>query len=76
VKRSLGDYREMPKIKTKSSAKKRFKVTASGEIKVGYAFKRHNLRKRSVSARRQSRGMFVLCEGDKRLVSYLLPYKI
>ena len=37
----------MPKLKTKSSAKKRFRLTASGKVRAGVAFKRHNLRKRS-----------------------------
>ena len=37
----------MPKMKTKSSAKKRFKVTGSGKIKRKYAFKSHILTKKS-----------------------------
>lgn len=37
----------MPKMKTKSSAKKRFKVTASGKIKRKHAFKSHILTKKS-----------------------------
>ena len=37
----------MPKLKTKSSVKKRFKVTGTGKIKSGQANKRHNMRKRS-----------------------------
>ena len=37
----------MPKIKTKSSAKKRFKVTGSGKIKRKHAFKSHILTKKS-----------------------------
>lgn len=66
----------MPKIKTKSSAKKRFKVTASGEIKVGYSFKRHNLRRRQTKVKRQDRGTYVICASDKKLVKYLIPYKM
>lgn len=66
----------MPKIKTKSSAKKRFKVTANGEIKGAVAFKRHNLRRRQTKVKRQERGTFVLSNGDRRLVSYLIPYKM
>ncbi|MCA3245271.1 MAG: 50S ribosomal protein L35, partial [Azospirillum sp.] len=34
----------MPKMKTKSAAKKRFKVTSSGKVLAPVAFKRHNLR--------------------------------
>ena len=37
----------MPKMKTKSSAKKRFKVTGSGKIKRKHAFKNHILTKKS-----------------------------
>ena len=36
----------MPKMKTKSSARKRFKVSATGKVFVGVASKRHNMRKR------------------------------
>ena len=38
---------EMPKMKTKSSAKKRFKLTGSGKIKRKHAFKSHILTKKS-----------------------------
>lgn len=44
------DYKyrkKMPKMKTKSSAKKRFKVTGSGKIKRKHAFKSHILTKKS-----------------------------
>ena len=37
----------MPKMKTKSSAKKRFKVTGTGKIKRKHAFKNHILTKKS-----------------------------
>ena len=37
----------MPKMKTKSSAKKRFKITGSGKIKRKHAFKSHILTKKS-----------------------------
>jgi len=37
----------MPKMKTKSSAKKRFKVTGTGKIKRKHAFKSHILTKKS-----------------------------
>lgn len=39
-------YQSMPKLKTKSSAKKRFKLTASGKIKRKHAFKSHILTKK------------------------------
>jgi large subunit ribosomal protein L35 len=37
----------MPKMKTKSSAKKRFKFTGTGKIKRKHAYKSHLLRKKS-----------------------------
>ena len=37
----------MPKMKTKSSAKKRFKVTGTGKLKRKHAFKSHILTKKS-----------------------------
>jgi large subunit ribosomal protein L35 len=42
----------MPKIKTKSGAKKRFKLTGSGKIKRKHAFKSHILTKKSTKRKR------------------------
>ena len=42
----------MPKMKTKSSAKKRFKLTGSGKIKRKHAFKSHILTKKSTKRKR------------------------
>lgn len=64
----------MPKIKTKSGAKKRFKLTATGKVRGGVAFKRHNLRKRSQKMKRQARGTVILCAADARMVKSLMPY--
>jgi len=49
----------MPKMKTKSGAKKRFKVTAKGKIKAGQAGKRHGMIKRSNKFIRDARGQFL-----------------
>ena len=65
---------EMPKMKTKSSAKKRFKVTATGRIKAGQAGKRHGMIKRSNKQIRNQRGSMILAEGDERLVKIHMPY--
>ncbi len=64
----------MPKLKTKSSAKKRFKLTGTGKVRSAAAFKRHNLRKRSNKMKRQSRGMMVLSPQDARVVKSYMPY--
>ena len=63
----------MPKMKTKSSAKKRFKITGTGKVRAAAAFKRHNLRKRSNKMKRQSRGMMVLSPQDARIVKSYMP---
>ena len=65
----------MPKLKTNRSAKKRFGFTSSGKIKRNYAFKRHNLRKRSQSMKRKARGTNILEKSDYSLIKNLLPYK-
>lgn len=57
----------MPKLKSKSSAKKRFKVTATGLIKAKYACKSHFLRRRSKTMKRSNRGMKVLSAADMGL---------
>jgi large subunit ribosomal protein L35 len=60
------------KLKTKSSAKKRFVVTASGKIKAKYSCKSHFLRRRSQDMKRSARGTKVLAYGDSRLVQPML----
>jgi large subunit ribosomal protein L35 len=65
---------EMPKLKTKSSAKKRFRLTATGKVRAGVAFKRHNLRKRSQKMKRKARGTVMLCDADARIVKSYMPY--
>ncbi|MBI1205892.1 MAG: 50S ribosomal protein L35 [Azospirillum sp.] len=58
----------MPKLKTKSGAKKRFKLTASGHVKVQAANKRHGLVKRTQKMKRNARGTMVLATPDERIV--------
>ena len=65
---------EMPKMKTKSGAKKRFRLTATGKVKGNPAFLSHNLRKRSQKMKRQARGTMILSESDARIVKRILPY--
>jgi len=64
----------MPKLKTKSGAKKRFSRTATGKIKAAFGFKRHNLRKRSQKMKRKARGTFVMRPGDADHVKGYMPY--
>lgn len=64
----------MPKMKTKSGAKKRFKLTATGKVKVAQAGKRHGMIKRTTKFIRDARGTSVLSESDARIVRKFLPY--
>ncbi|HLI10894.1 MAG TPA: 50S ribosomal protein L35 [Alphaproteobacteria bacterium] len=64
----------MPKLKTKSGAKKRFSRTGTGKIKAAFGKKRHNLRKRSQKMKRTNRGTFTLTKGDEGLVKSYMPY--
>jgi large subunit ribosomal protein L35 len=64
----------MPKMKTKSGAKKRFKVTATGKVMVQQAGKRHGMIKRTTKFVRNARGMTVLSDQDAKIVKKFLPY--
>jgi large subunit ribosomal protein L35 len=65
---------QMPKLKTKSGAKKRFKVTATGKVLYAQSGKRHGMIKRSSKQIRDHRGTKVLfkTDGDK-IRKYWLP---
>ena len=64
----------MPKMKTKSSAKKRFKITATGKVKSAAAGKRHGMVTRSNKFIRDARGPMVLAEPDaKKVIRNFLP---
>lgn len=65
---------EMPKMKTKASAKKRFKATATGKIKAAGAGKRHGMIKRTNKFIRNARGTMVLSEPDTKIVKIYMPY--
>lgn len=65
----------MPKMKTKSSAKKRFKLTASGKVKAGQAGKQHGMIKRTNKQIRNNRGTTVLADCDaRRIRKKFMPY--
>ena len=65
---------EMPKLKTKSSAKKRFSVTGTGKLKRNFAKKRHLLFCKTQKMKRQARGTTLLAEADVQIVKKFLPY--
>ena len=64
----------MPKLKTKSGAKKRFKITGTGKVVYAHAGKRHGMIKRTTKQIRQLRGTDVLFKTDgDNIKKYFLP---
>ena len=66
--------REMPKLKTKSGVKKRFRLTASGKLKAGVAGKRHRLISHNAKYIRQNRGTKVMSASDAKIIKLWIPY--
>ncbi len=64
----------MPKMKTKSGAKKRLRIRAGGSVKRGQAFKRHILTKKSTKNKRQLRGTTGVHSTNADAVRAMLPY--
>ncbi len=62
----------MPKVKTKSSAKKRFKVTGTGKIKRKHAFKNHILTKKETKQKRNLRHMGLVKKVDEKNIKSML----
>jgi large subunit ribosomal protein L35 len=65
---------KMPKLKTKSGAKKRFKVTGTGKVKAQAQGKRHGMIKRTAKFVRTARGTMVLNDSDAKIVKKYMPY--
>jgi large subunit ribosomal protein L35 len=64
----------MPKLKTKSGAKKRFKLSGSGKVVFAHRGKRHGMIKRTKKQIRQLRGTEVMFKADSdRIKQYWLP---
>jgi len=67
----------MPKLKTKSGVKKRFKFTATGKVKHGVAGKRHRLISHNAKYIRTNRGTVVVAAVDApRVKKKFLPYGV
>jgi large subunit ribosomal protein L35 len=64
----------MPKMKTHSASKKRFKKTKNGKIKRAHAYKRHLMASKSPKRKRHLRKATYLQGGDAAQVNVLLPY--
>ena len=66
----------MPKLKTKSSIKKRFARTGTGKIKFKSAGKRHGMIKRTNSQIRKQRGTTIMSKQDGKIVKSYMPYSL
>jgi len=65
----------MPKMKTKSGAKKRFKVTGTGKVMYAQSGKRHGMIKRTKKQIRNLRGTAVMFKADgEKVKKYFLPF--
>ncbi|MBX2945470.1 MAG: 50S ribosomal protein L35 [Cyclobacteriaceae bacterium] len=66
----------MPKVKTKSGAKKRFKITGTGKVKRKRAFKNHILTKKETKQKRRLSNKAVVRAEDMKNVKFMLPYAV
>ncbi|MFW0776571.1 MAG: 50S ribosomal protein L35 [Rickettsiales bacterium] len=64
----------MPKLKTKSSCKKRFSFTATGKVRMSQAGKRHGMSKRTNRFIRNARGTTIMDESDQHRIVQYMPY--
>ena len=65
----------MPKIKTHSGAKKRFKLTKTGKVKRAHAFKSHILNKKTTKRNRNLRKVVTADVTNVAKVKKMIPYK-
>lgn len=65
---------KVPELKTKSSVKKRFKLTAKGKVVMTQAGKRHGMIKRSNKFIRQARGTTIMQECNAKTIRKYMPY--
>lgn len=65
----------MPKMKSNSGAKKRFKKTGSGKIKRKKAYRSHILTKKSSKTKRQLRKDDTVDKSNEKSINRLIPYK-
>ena len=65
----------MPKLKSKSGARKRFRLTGTGKVRMNFAKKRHMLRRKTQKMKRQARGTKMMAAQDARIITRnFLPY--
>lgn len=66
----------MPKMKTNSSAKKRFKITGSGKVKRKQAYHNHILTKKETKRKRRLQKFTLVTDADMNNVKFMLPGKL
>jgi len=64
----------MPKLKSKSGAKKRFSLTGTGKVRRNQAGKRHGMIKRTNKQIRELRGTTIMSPSDAKIVRKFIPY--
>ena len=65
----------MPKQKTHSASKKRFRVTGTGKVMRSQAFKKHILTKKTTKRKRNLRKSVVAAHSNQKNILQLIPYK-
>jgi large subunit ribosomal protein L35 len=65
---------KMPKMKTKSSVKKRFSTTSTGKVRANQANKQHGMVKRTNKQIRNQRGTTILNDADAKVIKKMMPY--
>ena len=64
----------MPKMKSKSGVKKRFRLTASGKVRMNQSGKQHGMIKRTNKQIRNQRGTTIMAPQDAKIIKRFLPY--
>jgi large subunit ribosomal protein L35 len=65
----------MPKLKTHSASKKRFKITATGKVKMSHAFRSHRLISKARKAKKHHRLAAYASSANEATIKKLIPYK-
>jgi len=65
----------MPKAKTHSSSKKRFKITANGKVKMSHAYRSHRLISKSKKAKKRHRLGAYASSANEATIKVMIPYK-
>lgn len=65
----------MPKMKSHSGSKKRFKITGTGKVLRNKAYKSHILTKKTTKRKRNLRKSVVASDANAAVIKVMLPYK-